>query len=133
MNTVFGEIPLFLEMSPKFHWGEITKNTGRLDDIFLSKILEKHASGVSVLSSPAHLNGHIDPSPSVMSKLITLMRQMFDRIIIDVGQSTNDTALKVFEEADSLLLVTTPSLPCLANTSKLITSLKVMGILMISG
>jgi pilus assembly protein CpaE len=127
MNMVFGEIPLFLEMSPKFHWGEITKNTGRLDDIFLSNILEKHPSGVSVLSSPAHLNGHIEPTPAVMTKLLGLMRQMFDHIVIDVGQSTNDTALKVFEAADAILLVTTPSLPCLTNTSKLITSLKDMG------
>jgi len=127
MNTVFGEIPLFLEMSPKFHWGEITKNTGRLDDIFLSNILEKHPSGVSVLSSPAHLNGHIEPTPAVMTKLLGLMRQMFDHIVIDVGQSTNYTTLKVFEAADAILLVTTPSLPCLTNTSKLITSLKDMG------
>jgi len=127
MNMVFGEIPLFLEMSPKFHWGEITKNTERLDDIFLSNILEKHPSGVSVLSSPAHLNGHIEPTPAVMTKLLGLMRQMFDHIVIDVGQSTNDTALKVFEAADAILLVTTPSLPCLTNTSKLITSLKDMG------
>ena len=127
MNTVFGEIPLFLEMSPKFHWGEITKNTGRMDDIFLSNILEKHPSGVSVLSSPAHLNGHIEPTPAVMTKLLGLMRQMFDHIVIDVGQSTNDTALKVFEAADAILLVTTPSLPCLTNTNKLISSLKGMG------
>jgi len=127
MNMVFGEIPLFLELSPKFHWGEITKNTGRLDDIFLLNILEKHPSGVSVLSSPAHLNGHVEPTPAVMTKLLGLMRQMFDRIVIDVGQSTNDTALKIFEAADDILLVTTPSLPCLTNTSKLITSLKDMG------
>jgi len=52
---------------------------------------------------------------------------MFDHIVIDVGQSTNDTALKIFEAADAILLVTTPNLPCLTNTSKLITSLKDMG------
>jgi pilus assembly protein CpaE len=127
MNMVFGEISLFLEMSPKFHWGEITKNTGRLDSIFLSNILEKHTSGLSVLFSPAHLNGHIEPTPAVMAKVLGLMRKMFDYIVIDVGQSTNETALRIFEAADALILVTTPSLPCLANTSKLITSLKGMG------
>ena len=36
MNTLFGEVPLFLEMSPKFHWGEITKNIDRLDNTFLT-------------------------------------------------------------------------------------------------
>ena len=107
MNTLFGEIPLFLEISPKFHWGEITKNIERLDDTFLSNILDKHRSGVKVLPSPAYLNGHVKPSPDTMSRILVLMKRMFDYVIVDGGQSTEDTALKVLEMSDTLLLVTT--------------------------
>ncbi len=46
MNTLFGEIPLFLEMAPKFHWGEITKNIERLDGQFLMNTLTAHKTGV---------------------------------------------------------------------------------------
>ena len=38
MNTLFGEVPLFLEISPKFHWGEITKNIERLDTTFCTPL-----------------------------------------------------------------------------------------------
>ena len=31
MNMLFGEIPLFLDIQPSYHWGEITKNVDRLD------------------------------------------------------------------------------------------------------
>ena len=127
MNTLFGEIPLFLEMSPKFHWGEITKNIDRLDDTFLANILTPHRSGIKVLPSPAYLNGHIRPTPEIMSRLLALMRRMFDYVIIDGGQSTNDTSLKVFEISDKLLLITILSLPCLANTNKLLRSLSDLG------
>lgn len=127
MNTLFGEIPLFLEMAPKFHWGEITKNIERLDDTFLNNILTKHRSGIQVLPSPAYLNGHVRPTPEIMSKLLGLMRRMFDFVVIDAGQSTNDTSLKVLEISDTLLLVTILSLPCLANTNKLIKSLTDLG------
>ncbi len=69
MNTVFGEIPLFLEIQPKFHWGEITKNIDRLDDTFLMNVLSKHSSGVHILPSPAYLNGHQSPTPEIMERL----------------------------------------------------------------
>jgi pilus assembly protein CpaE len=127
MNTLFGEIPLFLEMAPKFHWGEITKNIDRLDNTFLKNILTQHKSGVQVLPSPAYLNGHVRPTPDIMSRLLALMKQMFDYIIIDAGQSTDDTSIKVLEVSDMLMLITILSLPCLANTNKLLRSLTEMG------
>jgi pilus assembly protein CpaE len=127
MNTLFGEIPLFLEMSPKFHWGEITKNIERLDHAFLSNTLTRHGSGVQVLPSPAYLNGHIQPTPDTMSRILGLMQQMFDYIIIDTGQSTKDTTLKVLQMSDLLLLVTILNLPCLANTNKLMKSFTDLG------
>ena len=122
MNTIFGEIPLFLEISPKFHWGEITKNIERLDNTFLMNVLTRHSSGVHVLPSPAYLNGHHQPTPSIMQRLLGLMRQLFDVVIIDGGQSLNDAALKGMQMSDEVLLVSTLSLPCLSNTSKLLRS-----------
>jgi len=127
MNTLFGEIPLFLEMAPKFHWGEITKNIERLDGQFLMNTLTPHKTGVQVLPSPAYLNGHVRPTPETMSRLLALMKQMFDYIIIDAGQSTDDTSIKVLEVSDTLMLVTILSLPCLANTNKLLRSLTELG------
>ena len=127
MNTLFGEIPLFLEMAPKFHWGEITKDIERLDNQFLMNTLTPHKTGVQVLPSPAYLNGHVRPTPEIMSRLLALMKQMFDYIIIDAGQSTDDTSIKVLEVSDTLMLVTVLSLPCLANTNKLLRSLTELG------
>jgi pilus assembly protein CpaE len=122
MNTLFGEVPLFLEMSPKFHWGEITKNIDRLDNTFLGNILARHKSGIHVLPSPAYLNGHVQPTPEIMTRLLDLMKGMFDYVLIDTGQSTNNTALRAVEMSDILMLITILSLPCLANTNRLIKS-----------
>jgi pilus assembly protein CpaE len=127
MNTLFGEVPLFLEISPKFHWGEITKNIERLDNTFLTNILTQHESGIHVLPSPAYLNGHVRPTPEIMSRLLDLMKGMFDYVLIDTGQSTNDTSLRVVELSDTLLLITILSLPCLANTNRLMKSFLDLG------
>jgi pilus assembly protein CpaE len=129
MNTLFGEIPLFLEISPKFHWGEITKNIDRLDNTFLMNVLTRHESGVHVLPSPAYLNGHHLPTPTIMQRLIGLMRQIFDVVIIDGGQTMTDAALKGLQLSDDVLLVSTLSLPCLSNTTKLLRSFIDLGYL----
>ncbi len=129
MNTLFGEIPLFLEISSKYHWGEISKNIERLDETFLMNVLSKHSTGVHVLPSPGYLNGHQALTPDIIERLLNFMKRMFDFVIIDCGQSTEDTALKIIQMSEEVLLISVLSLPCLANTNKLLRSFIDLGYL----
>ncbi|MEN8212066.1 MAG: AAA family ATPase, partial [Thermodesulfobacteriota bacterium] len=122
MNILFGEVPMFLDISPKYHWGDITKNMDRLDEFFLSNILSAHSSGVKVLPSPRYLNNHPVPTPPVMDVLLDLMAKKYDYIIIDLGQSLSETALKILQRSDLIQLIAIQSLPCLSNTNRLIKS-----------
>lgn len=127
MNTLFGEIPLFLDLTPKFHWGEITKGIDRLDDTFLMNILSKHASGVHLLPSPASLNGNNAPTTEVIDRLTGLMRTMFDYLIVDAGQSMEDSSLRMLQQSDEVMLVSLLNMPCLSNTNRLMKSLTELG------
>lgn len=123
MNTIFGEIPLFLDITPKLNWGDITKNIDRLDDTFLLNILSKHSTGVYVLPSPKYLGKEeYSPTPQFMGILLDLMSTIFDFVIIDLGQSTDESALKNLQMSDHVLLISVQSLPCLTNTSSLLKS-----------
>jgi pilus assembly protein CpaE len=127
LNSVFGEIPLFLSVRPTYHWGQITKNVGRLDSTFLLNALAKHPSGVYILPSPSYLNGHPPATPEIMERLLTTMKRTFDFIIIDGGQALDGPGLKVIEMADTVFLITLLSLPCLRNTNNLLKSLSSVG------
>jgi pilus assembly protein CpaE len=127
LNTLFGEIPLFLDLTPKFHWGEITHNIERLDQTFLMNILSSHPSGVHLLPSPSHLNGNNAPTMDVIDRLSGLMRSMFDYIIVDAGQSMVDANLRAIQQSDLVLLVSLLNMPCLSNTSRLMKSLTELG------
>ncbi len=122
MNILFGEIPMFLDISPKYHWGDITKNMERLDEFFLSNVLSVHSSGVHVLPSPRYLNNHPVPTPPIMDVLFDLMITKYDYIIIDLGQSLNETTLKILQRSEMIQLVAIQNLPCLSNTNRLIKS-----------
>lgn len=119
MNTVFGEIPTFLDLTPAFHWGDITLNIDRLDGAFLFNILCRHDSGIHVLPPPNYLDLQNSASPRVMETLLELMRPLFDYIIIDNGQSTDETGMMIYQMSDILLLITIQSLPCLTNAGRL--------------
>ena len=127
MNLLFGYIPLFLEIEPKYNWGEITKNISRLDDIYLKNILSVDASGVCVLPSPSSVGDLNEESPEIMEHLLMLMQRVFDFIIIDGGQPLDDISLKILELSDIALLVSILTLPCILNTKKLLKTFRGLG------
>jgi pilus assembly protein CpaE len=127
MNLLFGEIPIFLEMKPKYHWGEIARQVYRLDSDFLMNILSKHSSGVHVLPSPAYYHYDQDEIPKIIERVLQLARNMFDVVIIDGGHSLGRISSKTLEMSDRVLLVSTMSLPCLSNTNKLLESFRTLG------
>jgi pilus assembly protein CpaE len=127
MKMLFGEIPLFLEIKPNYHWGEITKDISRLDSTFLMGILSKHISGVHVLPSPASMNGHPPITPEVFSQVLGIMKSMFDIIVIDGGHSPDDIYLKILGMSDEMLIITDLTLPCLANAKRLLKLLGYLG------
>ena len=127
LNFAFGEIPLFLDISTNYHWGEITKNISRLDNTFLMSVFFNYQNNLKILPSPAYLNGHRSASPEVMARMLKQMTGMFDYVVIDGGQSQDEAILKAVQMSDSVLMVSILSLPCLNNTQKIITSLTDMG------
>jgi pilus assembly protein CpaE len=127
MNLLFGEIPLFMGIKPSYHWGEITKNIGRLDATFLKNILSVGRSGVLVLPSPAYLDSNISATPEIIERLLKVMRGMFDFVIIDGGQSLDNIALKILQMSNTVFVVSILSVPCLSNTNKLLRTFDGLG------
>ncbi|WP_051434369.1 AAA family ATPase [Desulfonatronum lacustre] len=125
--NLFGDIPLFMEIEPAYTWSEIIKNISRLDSTFLKNILAVDPSGVQVLPSPGYMESQYLATPEVIQHLLDVLIQMFDFIIVDVGQVMNDNTLKFMEKSDMLFLVSVQSLPCLATTNKLLRSFRDLG------
>jgi len=57
-----------------------------------------------------------------MDVLLDLMITKYDYIVIDLGQSLNETALKILQRSEQIQLVAIQSLPCLSNTNRLLKS-----------
>lgn len=118
-DSMFGEIPFFLEIKPTYNWGEITKNISRLDDTFLKNILVKHSSGVNVLPSPRRLNGYEGTTPEIIERILKSVKELFEYVVIDLGKILDLNSLKIIEMSDDILMVSVQSLSCLCNSRDL--------------
>jgi len=127
MNLLFGEVPLFLDVDPAFNWGEVAKNITRLDATYLMSVLTRHSSGIYVLPSPSQLDRLHAATPDTVERLIRVMREEFDYIIVDGGQSIDDISLKIMELSNTILVLSILSLPCLINVRRLLETFKRLG------
>jgi pilus assembly protein CpaE len=127
MNLLFGEIPLFLNMEPVFDWVEVARNISRLDPTYLMSIFTKHSSGIYVLPSPSRIGTDSFITAEVVEQLLKLMESMFDYIVIDSGQSIDDTSMKILEVSDVVLIVGVLSLPCLIKIKRLQETFRMVG------
>ena len=127
MNLLFGEIPIFLNLKSAFNWGEMARNISRADATYLMSILTKHSSGIYVLPSPSGIDGNDAATPEIIAKILEIMAQLFDFIIIDGGQSLDDVSLKILELSDYVFVAAILSLPCLTNVKKLLWTFNSLG------
>jgi pilus assembly protein CpaE len=127
LNMAFGEIPLFLDLTPNFHWGELTQNINRLDNTFLLNVFSDYQKNLKILPSPGYLNGHRSASPEVMQLILEHMTSIFNYVILDIGQGQDDSILKAIQMSESILMIANLNLPCLTNTRKIIYSLMELG------
>lgn len=124
MNLPFGEAQLFLDLAPKYHWGEVLTNIGRLDTTYLMSVMSRHPSGLYLLPPPSRLDDLQMATPDNISKLLEVLRQLFDTVVIDLGMYLDEITLKVMDISDAILLVCVQNLACLANVRRFLDNIR---------
>jgi pilus assembly protein CpaE len=123
MDLQLGEIALGLGMNAAFSIVDALKNADRLDWDFLSSLLIKHRSGLSVLGAPEEYSFFQPENNEAATRLFRILREEFDYIVVDAGTSYGQLQEAIFELADKLYLITELTLPSLRNSHRLITHL----------
>jgi len=114
-----GAAALDLGIVTQFSTANALQNISRLDSNFLSKLLTKHSSGLSVLSAPDRYTS-IQASDEAVGKLLAVARQDFDYVVIDAGSSIGSTYKTLLAGASIAYLVTQVSISELRNSNRLI-------------
>lgn len=123
MRQPQGEVPLFLDVHYTHTWAAATYNASRLDEAFMQSLMVRHASGLDILAAPDRSEDTGSATPQAITTMLRILRTLYSTIFVDGSPFVDEMALAAMREADVVLMVTELSLPCLANTRRLLETL----------
>jgi pilus assembly protein CpaE len=119
LDLPFGDAALDLGISTEFSTANALENFERLDSNFLTKLLIKHSSGLSVLAAPDRYTP-VRPSNEAVERLLAVTRQDFDYVVVDAGSNLGPACKMLLETASVAYLVTQVSISELRNANRII-------------
>jgi len=119
LDLPLGDAALNLGVSAEYSTINALQNASRLDSAFLSKLLVKHSTGVSVLAAPGKFP-QFDASNDAIDRLITVARQEFDNVVIDMGSRLDLMGTGLFKDGSTVYLVIQAGIAGLRNSNRLI-------------
>jgi len=120
LDLPLGAAALDLGITASFSTVDAVQNINRLDSNFFSRLLTKHASGLSVLSAPDKYSP-VSVTDEIIEKLLAISRQDFDFVVVDAGSSVGSAYTALIEAATTVYLITQVSISELRNSNRLIT------------
>ena len=122
LDLPLGDAALNLGIVTEYSTISALQAVDRLDASFLSRLLVEHSSGVSVLAAPGRFQP-FEATNEAIDKLLSVARQEFDNVVVDVGSRIDLTGTALLKDASTIYLVTQAGIPELRNSNRLISQL----------
>ncbi len=75
-----------------------------------------HESGLRVIASPTVLHDGLNISADLVSRIVRILRDRFDILIVDTPTWVVDRLVAALDESDLIMLIVEPQIPALAKT-----------------
>jgi pilus assembly protein CpaE len=119
LDLPLGDAALNLGIAAEYSTINALQSTNRLDASFLSQLIVKHSSGVSVLAAPGKFIPY-EASDEAIDRLFEVARHDFDNVVVDWGSRLDFSGTAVLKESTTIYLVTQAGIPELRNSNRLI-------------
>jgi pilus assembly protein CpaE len=126
LNLQMGDVGLMLDLRPEYSMAE-AMGVGNLDESRLKGLLAKHESGVSLLSAPEDPVEAEKITPSLLLEIFSLLKGMFEVIIVDAGHYFDSRVLEVLQLADTILVLSVLDVPTVRNVRRSLTLFEQLG------
>lgn len=115
LDLQFGDVAVMLNVTPKRTITELIQDIGQMDAELMEKYLVAHPSGIKALPCPTRpeyaeliTGGHVE-------KIIEILKQSYDYIIIDTPPFFHETTLTALDQSNQILLIVALDLPTIKN------------------
>jgi pilus assembly protein CpaE len=126
LDLELGEIALLLGVQPRFNFVDMVQNFHRMDADLLASYIERHESGVHLLSAPYHPERAEVVTGDEIRRILGFLRKHYDYIVVDTSKSFSPATLAAIEQSDLTFVVTNVDLASLRNLQRGLPLLKRM-------
>ncbi len=117
-TTTGAGVRVMLDLQPLYDLGSVANKSGTLDTDFLRSCMLRHDEGVHVLAAAEELDA-VDPlSVATAGRVLELLRQQFDFIVVDTDHHFADQTLSALDLADRIVLVTQADVSALRSSQR---------------
>ena len=126
LDLDFGNAALALNIIPQFTISDVVNEMAHLDQDLLESYLITHRSGVKLLAANAEPQMTEFVNAEHIDYILRLLKNAFDYVIIDMPARFYEPVDPALQEADMLLLVTTPEVVTLRNIKSCLNTLTLL-------
>ncbi len=123
----FGHLDLLLNIRAQNNLTDLLPHASAVDDALVRDVIAIHASGIHVLVGPGNLQVAQAVRPDELYRLLMGVQRLYDYIVIDVGSHLTDNAVTLLDSSDRIIVVTTPDLASMRDTSRFIQTSRTLG------
>lgn len=118
LNLQAGDAASFLGLDTKYSLADFVRNRARLDDSLMTSLVTPHSANLAVLAAPLEAHEAEDIKPQDVSEILHLLRQRYERIVLDLPHTFDPVTVAALDLADDILLVLTLDIPGIRSTRR---------------
>ena len=117
MDTRFGDVAIMMDIAVEQSIADLARHLDTLDRESIKDTLARHHTGVSILPAPLHPTEWRNLTPQHIEKIIDLLAQGHDWVVIDTPGTFNEIIAATLELGDIILLVTSMDIASIKDTA----------------
>ena len=119
LGRPFPDVASFLDQESNYSIVDLIQNIATLDRSFIQRIMQPYTPKLSVLHGASDFKEQDSIELESLEQIFTILRGLYDFIVIDLSHWLDELFLKVLTESDMVLMVTGLTVPDLRNLKKL--------------
>lgn len=115
LDLAFGDVAIALQLFPAHTLSDAVPMMDSLDEDAVAALLTPHSPGLTTLVAPVEPGTAETIPASLIGRVLRLLRQMFQFVVVDTPPAFTDHVLAAFDESDYVALLATLDIPALKN------------------
>jgi len=104
-NLQFGDVGVLLNLNPKNRSMLDAVEGGEPDRDIIDSVMIDHSTGIRVLLAPPSPESADLVTPAFLRKILEMLRETHDWVVVDLPSGLNDHTLGVLDAADQILVI----------------------------